>query len=44
MHTKMRGKLLNESQERWWELGMRCLSVGIYDWEDEGPGVGVNLN
>lgn len=43
MATKMRGKNLTEGQERWWELGMRCLSVGLYEGEDDGPTVGVNL-
>jgi ATP-dependent RNA helicase DHX29 len=43
MATKMKGKALSEEQERWWELGMRCLSVGVYEGEEEGSTVGVNL-
>jgi ATP-dependent RNA helicase DHX29 len=38
MSAKLRGRAWSKEQEVWWELGMRCLTVGLWD---DVPGVGV---
>lgn len=41
MAIRMRGKALSPEQEEWFELGMKCLCVGVYDGQEES--VGINL-
>jgi ATP-dependent RNA helicase DHX29 len=38
MSAKLRGRAWSKEQEAWWELGLRCLTVGLWD---DVPGVGV---
>ncbi|KAK8864514.1 hypothetical protein IAR55_001764 [Kwoniella newhampshirensis] len=39
MTSRLRGKQMNEKQEKWFGLGLRCLSVGV--WAEEEASVGV---
>ncbi|WWD17179.1 hypothetical protein CI109_101617 [Kwoniella shandongensis] len=39
MTSRLRGRRLNETQEQWFELGLKCLSVGV--WTEEELSVGV---
>ncbi|KAK4689978.1 ATP-dependent RNA helicase DHX29, partial [Tremellales sp. Uapishka_1] len=40
MSMKMRGKPLSGSSDRWFRLGLDCLTTGLYD--AEGPSVGMS--
>jgi len=35
LSTRLRGKRLNEEQEKWFELGLECLKTGRWDQELE---------
>ena len=39
MSARLRGKAFTEGQERWFELGVRCLRTGL--WDGDEPVVGV---
>lgn len=39
MSLRFKGKKLSDNQQRWFELGLKCLAVGLQD--DEATKIGV---